>query len=118
MNTNIRGLMAACGVVLLAGCSATLSEGEYSNIQAVIGGSPAAKRSAISECAARQRTRPLAEKKETAMLFNISMASYPTTYCNRLWNAVANGRITYADYRKLSNSTADNSKVIRIMQGR
>lgn len=117
MNTEMRFATVIVGAVMLAGCT-TLSEGEYNNLQAVVEGSPGTKRAVVKECIEEQRALPLSEKKERAELFNINLASYPTTYCNRLWNAVANGRLTYADYRKLTMPGADSSKMIRIMQGR
>jgi hypothetical protein len=117
MNTRIRIATIVLSVAVLAGCT-TMSEGEFNNVQAVVGGSPAGKRTAIKECMEREGHLPLSTQRETAEMFNINLANYPATYCTRLWNAVASGRITYADYRKLSMSTADSSKVIRIMQGR
>ena len=117
MNTRIRFATIILGVAVLAGCT-TMSEGEFNNVQAVVGGSPAGKRATIKECIERERAMPLSTQRETAEVFNINLANYPATYCTRLWNAVASGRITYADYRKLSTPTADSSKVIRIMQGR
>lgn len=77
----------------------------------------AVRKVTISDCVGRVRQQPAAEQKQTAALFNISLSRYPSTYCNRLINAYASGRITYKDYVALGSSTADNSKVIRIMQG-
>ncbi|MDQ6437971.1 hypothetical protein RB623_28290 [Mesorhizobium sp. LHD-90] len=116
MKTVFRFSVALLGVAMIAGC--TLTEGQFNNMQATIGGSPAAKRQAISECVVRQKARPISEKKNDSVMFNIGLSNFPTTYCTRLWNATAAGRITYADYIKLTQPTADSSKVIRIMQGR
>ncbi|MER8385455.1 hypothetical protein NKG60_00020 [Mesorhizobium sp. M1428] len=117
MNIARRYLAAVIGAAMLTGCT-TISENEYKNAQAIIGGSPAIKRSVITGCIARQAARPLVERKSESTIMNASLASFPTTFCNRLWNAFAKGRITYADYQDLSSSTADHSKVIKIMQGR
>jgi hypothetical protein len=116
MKTVFRSCAVLLGVAMIAGC--TLTEGQFNNMQATIGGSPAAKRQAISECMVRQKARPLSEKKNDSVMFNIGLSNFPATYCIRLWNATAAGRITYADYIKLTQPTADSSKVIRIMQGR
>ncbi|WP_095091376.1 hypothetical protein [Mesorhizobium sophorae] len=105
------------GAVMLAGCT-TLSEGEFNNAQAVLSGSPAIKAKVIKECISDQAKLPLAERKTVAEVVNVSLERQPATTCNRLWNAVARGRITYADYRNLSSSSADSSKVIKILQGR
>ena len=105
------------GAALLAGCT-SVSEGQWNTAQAVMQGSPAVKRDVIKGCVARQIAKPLAERKLESRVFNVALDRLPSTYCNRLWNAVVKGRITYADYRNLWSSTADNSKVIKIMQGR
>ncbi|MFI0848148.1 hypothetical protein [Mesorhizobium sp. IMUNJ 23232] len=107
---------AVIGAALLAGCSMT--EGEFNNMQATIGGSPAVKRQVIADCIARQKRKPPSEIKEVALVMNVSLSNFPEIACKRLWNATAAGRITYADYVKLSQPSADSSKVIRILQGR
>lgn len=105
------------GAVMLAGCT-TVSEGEFNNAQTVLSGSPAIKAKVTRECIADQATLPLAERKTLAEVANVSLERLPATFCNRLWNAVARGRITYADYRNLSSPSADSSKVIKVLQGR
>jgi hypothetical protein len=107
---------AVIGMALLSGCS--LTEGEFNNIQATVGGSPAAKRQVIKDCIARQKKKPPSEIKEVALVMNVSLSEFPETSCRRLWNATASGRITYSDYVKLSQPRADSSKIIRILQGR
>ncbi|MER8863225.1 hypothetical protein NKI19_05820 [Mesorhizobium sp. M0751] len=117
MNIATRFAAAMIGASLLAGCT-TLTEGEFNTMHATLEGSPVTKRTAINECIARERSTPLAERKTFAAFMNVSVAKHDSAFCNRLYNAVANGRLTYADYRRLSSPTADNSKVIKILQGR
>ncbi|MER8395263.1 hypothetical protein NKH10_25830 [Mesorhizobium sp. M1340] len=81
-------------------------------------GSPVTKRVAINECIARERSTPLNERKTYAAIMNVSVARYDSAFCNRLFNALANGRLTYSDYRRLSSPGADSSKLIKILQGR
>jgi hypothetical protein len=113
----IRSSTVFLAVAVISGCT-SMTEGEFNTLQATVGGSPSVKRDAINDCVAKEKRVPLSKKKEIASIFNISLSRYETTYCNRLFNAFARGRITYADYRNLSSSTADNSKIIRIMQGK
>lgn len=117
MNIATRFAAAVVGASLLAGCT-TMTEGEFNTMHATLEGSPAVKRMAIRDCIAREKSTPLGEKKTYAAFMNVSVARYETAFCNRISNALANGRLTYADYVKLHSPTADNSKVIRIMQGR
>ena len=116
MRFNMRFGAVLLGAAMLAGCN-TVTEGEWNNAQAVMQGSPAVKRQVIKGCVARQAAKPLAERKLESQVFNVGLERLPSTFCNRLWNAFAKGRISYADYLKLWSSTADNSKVIKIMQG-
>lgn len=117
MNITVRFAAAMLGMSLVAGCS-TMTEGEFNNLHATLQGSPAVKRSVIKECVADERNTPADKKKNYSAFMNVSPDRYEMAICNRLVNALADGRITYADYRKLSSPTADSSKVIKIMQGR
>ena len=107
---------AIVGTTLLAGCT-SLSEGDFNTMQAALGSS-ATKRTVINECIADERATPVADKNTYAAIMNVSPANYETAFCNRLFNALARGKITYADYRTLRSPGADTSKVIKIMQGR
>lgn len=117
LNIATRFAAVMVGTSLLAGCT-TLTEGEFNTMHATLEGSPAVKRMVIKDCIARERATRLGEKKTYAAIMDVSVAKYETAFCSRISNALANGRLTYADYVKLHSPTADNSKVIRIMQGR
>lgn len=104
------------GAALLAGCSMT--ESDFNNMQAVVAGSPAAKRQVVRDCIADQKVEPPSSNKNAALVMNVSLSDFPEIFCKRLWNATAAGRITYADYLKFSQPGSDKSKLIRIMQGR
>jgi hypothetical protein len=117
MNTALRFAAALAGASLLAGCS-TMTESDFNTMHTALEGSPAVKREVISDCVARERSTPQADKNTYAAIMNVSPARYETAFCGRLMNALANGRITYAEYVKLSSPGADSSKLIKIMQGR
>ena len=53
-----------------------------------------------------------------ATVLNIDPKNYAATFCKRLVNGMASGRITYQDYVNLRSSTADSSRFIRVMQKR
>ncbi|MGX5850843.1 hypothetical protein ACWGTO_27570 [Mesorhizobium sp. PL10] len=116
MNIAIRFAVVVVGMSLVAGCT-SMTEGEFETMHAGLG-SPAAKRSVINDCVADQRATPQSDKNNLSALMNVSPARYETAFCNRLLNALANGKITYADYRKMLSPSADNSKLIKILQGR
>ena len=116
MNIAMRFAAVLVGASLVAGCT-SMSEGEFTTMHADLG-SPAAKRYVINECVADERATSQADKNNLSALMNVSPARYETAFCNRLVNALANGKITYADYRKMLSPSADNSKLIKILQGR
>ena len=116
MNIAMRFAAVLVGTSLVAGCT-SMSEGEFSTMHAGLG-SPAAKRYVINECVADERATSQADKNNLSALMNVSPARYETAFCSRLVNALANGKITYADYRKMLSPSADNSKLIKILQGR
>lgn len=116
MNIAMRFAAVLVGASLLAGCT-SMSESEFNTLPVTLG-SPAAKRSVINECVADERTTSQSDKNNLSALMNVSPARYETAFCNRLFNALANGKITYADYRKMLSPSADNSKLIKILQGR
>lgn len=103
-------------VFALTGCN-TVSEGQFNNAKAVLSGSPTLRIQKIQDCVAIQKNASRADKKFRAGLTGASIAKYPGVFCSRLINALASGRITYEDYKRLDRPDADSSKVIRIAQG-
>ena len=116
MNIAMRFAAVLVGTSLVAGCT-SMSESEFNTIPVTLS-SPAAKRSYINECVADERATSQSDKNNLSALMNVSPARYETAFCNRLFTALANGKITYVDYRNLTAPTADSSKVIKILQGR
>lgn len=65
-----------------------------------------------------ENARSANDKAEMATVLNIDPKNYAATFCKRLVNGMASGRITYQDYVNLRSSTADSSRFIRVMQKR
>ncbi|QOF73824.1 hypothetical protein IG197_12590 [Aminobacter sp. SR38] len=102
---------------IVAGCT-TMSQGEYKTAQTALSGSPALKREIMANCIKRENARPAKDKADMATVFNINPSNYAQTFCKRMINGMASNRITYQDYRNLDSTTADNSRLIRVLQGR
>ncbi|MBT1158053.1 hypothetical protein J1C56_20865 [Aminobacter anthyllidis] len=102
---------------IVAGCT-TMSQGEYKTAQTALSGSPSLKREIMASCIKDENARSAKDKAEMAAVFNINPSTYAQTFCKRMINGMASNRITYQDYRNLDSSTADNSKLIRVLQGR
>jgi hypothetical protein len=90
-----------------------VTETSYKQAQEVMRGSPAVKRDAIADCYRGAGRASPARKTQMAKIMNVSPRSnVARTYCTRAFNAVADGRISYQDFRTRS------PKFIRVIQGR
>lgn len=115
MGNNYRSLVVV-GAIMLSGCAAT--EGQFNTINAGMRGSPAFKKDFMAHCVAGLGAKPLGYRKEWAKLINTSVEALPEVYCKRYINAMLSGRMSYADYKGGLSRTADNSRLIAILQGR
>jgi hypothetical protein len=110
-------ICAAIAVTTLSGCT-TISESDYKLGRSYIAENPSIKRELINDCIADRRRESIGEQKTGAAFINVSVAKYPQTFCSRVINAYVNGKLTYSDIQNASLSSADNSKFVRILQGR
>lgn len=109
--------VAVVAASLISGCT-TMTESEYKTGQSLISESPTVKRIVMEDCVADSRKDSPREQKELAAVLNVSVSNYPTTFCRRLINAYASGRITYEDYVNLRANRGGEEKIIRILQGK
>jgi PBP1b-binding outer membrane lipoprotein LpoB len=111
----------AASAVLIAlsvsGCT-TVSESEYKLGRSYLAENPSFKRELIRDCVADQRRESIGDQKTTAALMGVSVAAYPKLFCSRVINAYANGRLTYRDMTNVSNGSADQSVIVKIVLGR
>ena len=117
MKTGFLVVVSALSALTLTGCT-TVSESDYRTVRSAIADSPSLKREIIANCIADRRNESLNEQKTNAAFMNVSVANYPSAFCNRMFKALASGRITYQDVKNLDSSSADQSKIIRILQGK
>ncbi len=117
MHDMIRRVILLGLSAIVAGCT-TMSQGEYKTAQTALSGSPSLKHEIMASCIKDENARSAKDKAEMAAVFNINPNTYAQTFCKRMINGMASNRITYQDYRNLDSSTADNSKLIRVLQGR
>lgn len=96
--------------VFLTGC---MTEARYNQAREIVRGSPAAKRDGVNQCYQGARRATPARKAQMAKIMNVSpRRDVARIYCQRAFNGIANGRITYDDFRKRS------PRFIRVIQGR
>lgn len=96
--------------VFVTGC---VTETSYNRAQEIVRGSPAAKRDGVDRCYRGANRASPARKAEMARIMNISpRRDVARIYCQRAFNGIANGRITYRDFQTRS------PRFIRVIQGR
>ncbi|MEW6630587.1 MAG: hypothetical protein AB1440_06935 [Pseudomonadota bacterium] len=105
------------GAAILAGCT-SVSEGEWKTAQTVMQGSPAVKREVMADCIKQLGAEQLKDRQAIAKLMNVSVARVPAAFCSRFLNGWASGRFSYRDFQGIHSQTADNSRLIRVLQGR
>ncbi|TKT80306.1 hypothetical protein [Aquamicrobium sp. LC103] len=103
-------IVLAAASIVLSGC---VTEASYVRAQEVVRGSPAMKREGIERCYQGTNRASPARKAEMAKIMNVSPRSnVARIYCTRAFNGIANGRISYDDFRTRSPA------FIRVIQGR
>ncbi|WP_411035713.1 hypothetical protein [Shinella sp. BYT-45] len=100
----------ASASLFLTGC---VTETSYNRAQEIVRGSPAMKRDGVNKCYAGARRASPARKAEMAKIMNVSpRRDVARVYCQRAFDGIASGRITYSDFRTKS------PRFIRVIQGR
>ena len=112
-----RAVILATTIITLALVSGCQTSTKYQNMQVALSGSPALKKKTIAECSVKFHFHNEAEKANAAAMMNVSPARAQATLCNRVINAIANGRMKYSDYLAARRG-GDMSNLIRIIQGR
>lgn len=99
----------------LSGCA--VSEQRYEAARTALEGSPKLKQEAIRLCIKDAKSKSPENLKLIAMLANTSTAAVPQVLCTRVYNAWANGRLPYQDY-KSGMAGNPTPATIKIIQGR
>lgn len=108
--TIVRTVAILSTALFLAGC---VTESSYNQAQEIVRGSPAAKRQGVEQCYEGSRRASAARKAEMATIMNVSpRRDVARIYCQRAFDGIASGRITYRDFQTRSPA------FIRAIQGR
>lgn len=103
---------------MLASCATiSSSQQKYETNKAIVEGSPRVKQRSIERCAARVTLSSTVKRERLAELANTSLEKVPQVYCSRIWNALADGRVSANDYLALDNHNI-TPNMIKIIQGR
>jgi hypothetical protein len=109
-------IFGAIAAATLSGCTTTVTESEYRLARSALNESPSVRREIVADCIADRRRDSAAERREISALMKVSVANYERTFCNRIVNAFANGRLSRNEINNVSS--VSDEKFIRILQGR
>lgn len=106
--------IAAVGIMAATLSSCSLSRDEFELLHTTLEGSPKIRADIVKQC--EDKTYSKSTIHELSALMNVPEAKTQAVYCRRLNDAIADGRINYADYQSLSN--VPSARFIKVMQGR
>ncbi len=89
-------------VLMLAGCSPSVSRSEYAEFQNALRTDPKLRRLIVDGCRQDFARMSPAERRNMAQVAGVSVARAPTVVCQRIFRAIANGRISYQEFTSRS----------------
>lgn len=110
--------IVTAGLITLAlNACTTMSPESYEAVKTALAGSPGFKAERIKSCAARVSNDSLQDRRELALLANVSLETMPATVCRRILNAAAAGQLTYDDVAKSKRGQV-TPNLVKALQGR
>ncbi|HEV7319526.1 MAG TPA: hypothetical protein VGO04_13080 [Ensifer sp.] len=110
----IRTATLVLSLAVLASCAP--SQDDYARLQTAAQGSPALQKAMYQECVNKRWSK--SDLQGGALLLSVPPSKVPTLTCKRLVNALASGRLKYADVRQNMNNGGPTVNLIKILQGR
>lgn len=95
--------------------SCTVTRAEFDSWHTLLEGSPKIRAEWIADCSKKPRTAEWISDMSDWM--NVPKSSAKSTFCNRMYGALASGRLTYRDAQSIAEPPL-TPNLIRIMQGR
>ena len=108
-----KGLLLA--VAFLVGCSASTSEKEFQKLQDMTKRSDFSRslNAACIQMVARDSRRT---REAVATVMKVPLTAVPSTYCRRVFNGFASGRLTRADWDALQRGKITDN-ILRVVRG-
>jgi len=100
----------------LAVSACTISDEGYARIQKAVR-NPDIGRAAHSECTEMIGRQPRKTRERVAGIMGVSPAMVPSVYCRRVFNGVASGRLTRADWDSMSKGKPSEN-LLKVIKGR
>ncbi|MEP7455690.1 hypothetical protein [Phyllobacterium sp. SB3] len=102
-------------IIALAGCQ-RVSESSYVQMQKTLA-KPAQHKQMVGYCSNRMGDKPLKYRQNLAVVTGTNIENMPTTFCRRIGQALASGRLTREDVNESSKGNL-TPMVLKVIQGR
>ncbi|MBB4121443.1 hypothetical protein GGR30_001357 [Martelella radicis] len=113
-----RLVILMAGLALVAGCTTGPSKQEYEVISTALQGSKALRNELTTDCARKLANKPIPAsiRKEVVAFFNTTEANLPGVVCRRMVNGLANGTLSYQDYKDMERGRM-TPEIVQLLQG-
>ncbi|NUS67983.1 MAG: hypothetical protein HOQ41_06490 [Ensifer adhaerens] len=101
-------------LAVLASCAP--SQDDYARMQTAVQGSPALQNEIYRDCVSKRWSK--SDREDAALLLSVSPGKAQAVTCKRVVNALASGRLKYADVHQLMTNRGPTVNLIKILQGR
>ena len=109
-------LLATLGLVACAPATPPMDAAQFATVRAALAESPTIQRQAVADCVTNQSARSAADRTTLAALLRVEVADAPRVLCQRIMQAIADGRLDHADYVALSSGEDDPATLMRLLQ--
>lgn len=100
--------------LLLSGC---VTRNNYESVVTALNGSPALRAKQIENCISKRKYTSPTQRHNLALLMNLPDSAADSTFCRRVVNAMANGRISFREVKGTMHGQL-TPNLVRIAQGR
>lgn len=111
----VRNFLAAGSVLALTACTGTSQKG-LDRTQEMMTRKPQIRQEAISICIEDITLSPRSQRENMARVMRVELSRVPVTFCTRMMNAMAQGRLKQADLQSVKDGTP-SANLLRIIKG-
>lgn len=105
-----------CGLAL-SSCTTTASKSNFETGATALAGSERLREAVTERCIARARNFSPEARHNAALVMDVKDSQADRLSCTRMVNAIATGRLTYAEVEAMRYGHI-SPKIVRILQGR
>ncbi|MEI2297647.1 hypothetical protein [Ensifer sp. MJa1] len=110
----LRTALLVLSLAVLASCAP--SQDDYARMQTAVQGSPELQKALHKDCLSKRWSK--SDLEDAALLLSVPPGKAQALTCKRVVNALASGRLKYADVQQLMSNRGPTVNLIKILQGR